>query len=1091
MRVIASLTLLMLYGSWLNAATSAADAADGIRMLVPDFVVRELPVRLSNVNTLRFGPDRRLYALGYDGRIHALHDTDGDGLEDEAQPYWEKPTLRVPVGMAWGADGGLYVSSQAKVSVLRDTDTDGRADAEQVLASGWPKTDVASGGVDATAVTLDAQGNVYFGLLCANYANAYRVKDGRSHYDLRSERGTIQKMAADGSGRHTISTGVRVPYALALNQAGDLFLTDQEGETWLPGGNPLDELNYIVPGKHYGFPPRHERHLPNVTDEPPVAGFGPQHQSTCGLVFNEPTKAQGRFGPRWWEGDALVAGFSRGKIWRTTLVKTPAGYVGREVLIASADMMVADLAISAAGDLYVACHSGQPDWGTGPKGEGKLFKITYADRGAAQPVAAWALGPEQVCIGFDRPVDDAMAAATFDISIEFGLHVRAADRYEVLRPGYKSVKDQQAASRSRLAVRSQRWSEDHRTHIVATEPHDQRSHYAITVAPGKQQQQVWQTIDLTYTLGGVQAQWVGERSSESGGAGEAAAWLPHLSPDVSLALLAGSAQAERLTEQLGESGDLKLQTQLDLSRGEHVVHLTANAPFETTAGQERTASADDGEGRHVAALRISPDAGPVAFAVALKTGVGGRRSSLHVAYSSPSDPSPRPAPLSAMLVPWAPAPSTSAPAATAPVGPDAVLAGGDYERGKALFNEQLKCAICHRQGEGTRDLGPDLSNLAHKDTAAILRDIADPNATLNPDYVSYVVKLRDRRVLHGFVRAYGDDAVRVVATDHDTRVPRDQILEMRTTGRSAMPEGLLTGLGVEQTRDLLTFLMTQTASGAVPGSAATQPATKPAKRPDRPKPPVRSDAEIRAILVEERATPQPDKLRPLRITLVAGPKDHGPGEHDYPAWQKEWEQLLKEGEAVTVSTAWQWPSAEQFEQADVLMFYFWNHQWSPERYAQLDAYLARGGGVVLLHAACIADADPASLARRTGLAAQPKRTKYRHGPLDLSVPAAAAGHPIARGFRTVHFVDETYWPMIGDIGDVTVLATAEEEGQPHPMLWTFEKGRGRVFGSILGHYSWTLSDPLFRALILRGTAWAAREDERRLERLATQRLPRG
>ncbi|HEV2294733.1 MAG TPA: PQQ-dependent sugar dehydrogenase [Tepidisphaeraceae bacterium] len=949
----------------MNAAAGAANTevsanAQVIRMLLPDFIVRELPVRLTNVNTLRFGPDGRLYVLGYDGRIHALRDTDGDGLEDEAEPYWDKPTLRVPVGMAFGADGALYVSSQAKVSVLRDKDGDGRADAEQILASGWPKTDAASGGVDATALTLDAQGNVYFGLLCANYANPYRVKDGRSQYDVGSERGTIQKMAADGSGRHTISTGIRVPYALAFNKTGDLFLTDQEGETWLPGGNPLDELNHIVPGKHYGFPPRHETYLPDIIDEPPVVGFGPQHQSTCGLVFNEPTKAQGLFGPPCWEGDALVAGFSRGKIWRTQLVKTPAGYVGRETLIASADMMVADLAISAKGDLYVACHSGQPDWGTGPKGQGKLFKISYADRGAAQPVAAWASGPEQVSITFDRPVSEAMAATPLDVSIEFGPHVRAADRYEVLRPGYTTVKEQQTVSRSRLAVRGQQWSPDRRTLLVATDPHPQRAHYAVTLTARRQQQgQDWERpIDLAYDMSGAQTQWTGERASE---AGEATTRLPHLATDVSLALLSGSAQGQRLVEQLAQPGALKIQTLLDLPRDAQVVRLLANAPFTATAGQEQISSADDGEGGQVAVVPVAGGATPVPLAVVMKTGVGGRRASLSVAYSSKGDPSLRPVPLSRVVVPWAPPPTVTAVApSTAPGAGDALLAGGNYERGRSLFNDQLKCATCHRQDKEARDLGPDLSNLAHKDAVTILRDIREPNATLNPDYVSYVVKLRDRRVLHGFVRAHGDEAIRVVATDHDTRVPRDQVLEMRTTGRSAMPDGLLSGMSAQQTADLLTFLMTQTGSGAVPGSAATQPASKPAAPPKGAEPPVRTPAEVRAVLGAGAAPPRGEKLRPLRITLVAGPKDHGPGEHDYPAWQKSWEQLLKGGEGLTISTAWQWPTVEQFEQADVLMFYFWNHQWTPERYEQLDAYLARGGGIVLLHAACIADADPES-----------------------------------------------------------------------------------------------------------------------------------
>src|ERR1051325_3263071 len=140
-----------------------------ITMLMPGFTVRELPVRLSNLNNLRFAPDGSLTALGYDGRIWLLKDTDGDGLEDSANVFWDKPTLSVPLGMAWSTRG-LFVSSKGKVSLLKDTDGDGVGDAEEIIASGWPPTDVGSGGVDATAVTLDREGNAYFGLLVADYS---------------------------------------------------------------------------------------------------------------------------------------------------------------------------------------------------------------------------------------------------------------------------------------------------------------------------------------------------------------------------------------------------------------------------------------------------------------------------------------------------------------------------------------------------------------------------------------------------------------------------------------------------------------------------------------------------------------------------------------------------------------------------------------------------------------------------------------------------------------------------------------------------------------------------------------------------------
>src|SRR6267378_2280142 len=300
-----------------------------IQMLVPGFTVRELPVHLSNLNNLRFAPDGRLFALGYDGRVHVLRDTDGDGLEDRDDLFWDKSTISVPVGMAVTPEG-VYVSSHGKVSLLRDTDHDGKAETEDIIASGWPATDVGSGGVDATAVTLDGKGNVYFGLIAADYSNPYRVKDGVSHYDLNGKRGTIQKLARDRKQIETVATGIRVPYTLAFNKAGDLFCTDQEGETWCPNGNPLDELNQIIPGHNYGFPPAHEKWLPNLESERPIVGFGPQHESTCGMVFNEPRKGQRLLGPKWWEGDGFVAGESRGKIWRVHLVKTGKGYIGKE-----------------------------------------------------------------------------------------------------------------------------------------------------------------------------------------------------------------------------------------------------------------------------------------------------------------------------------------------------------------------------------------------------------------------------------------------------------------------------------------------------------------------------------------------------------------------------------------------------------------------------------------------------------------------------------------------------------------------------------------------------------------------------------------
>jgi type 1 glutamine amidotransferase len=62
--------------------------------------------------------------------------------------------------------------------------------------------------------------------------------------------------------------------------------------------------------------------------------------------------------------------------------------------------------------------------------------------------------------------------------------------------------------------------------------------------------------------------------------------------------------------------------------------------------------------------------------------------------------------------------------------------------------------------------------------------------------------------------------------------------------------------------------------------------------------------------------------------------------------------------------------------------------------------------------------------------------------------------------------------LVGDPQRVRVLATAREEGMARPLFWPADHGRGRVFVSIPQHYSWSFDDPVFRAILLRGLAWA-------------------
>ncbi|MCZ6795644.1 MAG: serine hydrolase [Planctomycetota bacterium] len=251
----------------------------------------------------------------------------------------------------------------------------------------------------------------------------------------------------------------------------------------------------------------------------------------------------------------------------------------------------------------------------------------------------------------------------------------------------------------------------------------------------------------------------------------------------------------------------------------------------------------------------------------------------------------------------------------------------------------------------------------------------------------------------------------------------------------------------------------------------------PVERQGAPAP--RSRDELRGHLGGEGPTAT---SRPLHLVLAAGPKDHGPGEHDYPLWQKRWTRLLAQARGVRVSTASPWPSREQFRSADVILFFSSNPGWSAERAKELDDYLRSGGGAVFIHFAVNGRRHPGELAKSIGLA-WARGARYRHGEVELTIQRR--DHPITRGLEKLRFVDESYWSLTGDPGSIDVLATAVEDGEPRPLLWTRERGLGRVFVSILGHYTWTFDDPLFRLILLRAVAWTAREHPDRLEPLAT------
>jgi type 1 glutamine amidotransferase len=269
---------------------------------------------------------------------------------------------------------------------------------------------------------------------------------------------------------------------------------------------------------------------------------------------------------------------------------------------------------------------------------------------------------------------------------------------------------------------------------------------------------------------------------------------------------------------------------------------------------------------------------------------------------------------------------------------------------------------------------------------------------------------------------------------------------------------------------------------------------------------------VEAVLAKARIAKTDGPLRRLTILLVADAKDHGPGEHDYPRWQSRWALLLggsaassekaanlsgpdrpeasvsQGAEGVRVACVHAWPDSRQWETADLAVVFCYI-AWNAERIEQVRRFLQRGGGLVLLHSATWTKPEPsAQVAAVVGVGGF---QRYRHGTLALEI--ARPEHPICLGLpATIRLVDESYWPPTPLVGsEVQVLVGGKEQtaaGQGglsvEPMFWTYERGKGRVFGCVPGHYSWTFDNPYFRLLVLRGMAWAACESPYRFDGLA-------
>jgi putative membrane-bound dehydrogenase-like protein len=131
---------------------------------------------------------------------------------------------------------------------------------------------------------------------------------------------------------------------------------------------------------------------------------------------------------------------------------------------------------------------------------------------------------------------------------------------------------------------------------------------------------------------------------------------------------------------------------------------------------------------------------------------------------------------------------------------------GDAVRGKQVFART--CATCHRLDNVGHDIGPDLRALGGKTPQFFLQEILDPSRNMDTRYVEYVVLTKAGRTLSGLLATETATSITLRGQEGKQEVLlRSDIEELRSSGKSLMPEGLEKDLTKQDLADAIAFVM--------------------------------------------------------------------------------------------------------------------------------------------------------------------------------------------------------------------------------------------------------------------------------------------
>lgn len=320
-------------------------------------------VAVINPVQVSLGPGGRIFGANQSGEIYTLHDSNGDGIEDEAKLYADinEFGLHSPVGFAHKGDT-VFIGTRTEVRAYLNLDQDAQADTSWTFFSGYP---VSEHPYEWTsALNFGPDGWLYLVLTTDSF------NSGASP-DPKGLRGSMLRVSPSGKDYEVVATGLRSVHGMNFNTQGDLFFADNKG-----GGNAFEELNLLQAGKFYGH--NAKKYAGTYDTITPPAFSLEQEVAPSGIEFNPGYDSFGGTA-----GELFVAYYGPGERWnrgsvsRVKMTKTGESYSYEEQPVADIPKL-SDLAFGKDGGLYLAHHGISDYWYNSSKEKtGGFYKLVY------------------------------------------------------------------------------------------------------------------------------------------------------------------------------------------------------------------------------------------------------------------------------------------------------------------------------------------------------------------------------------------------------------------------------------------------------------------------------------------------------------------------------------------------------------------------------------------------------------------------------------------------------------------------------------------------------------------------------------------